>query len=191
LLEEKLQESKMTENIPKKAFGFETINHIETVKSFVHFVIDRIKLQHALFIAFFLTFGIGDGVTGAYMMEKFGSVAEANPLARYIFETDGFWGVVFTKVWYTLALIFIVHRVQVRSQDNIYWTVNGFLIALTAGGLMAINANLNAIAGEAPQTLKGFIFTYFALVLIFTHMGEFLDKHTSYPEVSIKEVIRS
>ncbi len=59
-----------------------------------------------------------------------------------------------------------------------YWTMNGFLVALTAGGLMAVNANLTAVAGQIPQAPDGIIFIYLLLVLILTEAGSFVDNHT-------------
>jgi hypothetical protein len=184
LFEEQIhQEKNMTENIQAKKIQYGLISElIDTLKLVTIFAIKRIHLQHVLFLIAFLTFGIGDGITGAYMMEKLGTGIEANPVARYLFTEQGFGGVVIAKVWFTLVILFIAFIVQLKSYDSIYWTMNGFLIALSAGGLMAINANLTALAGEMPQAPGEIVFTYLAMVLMFTEVGSIVDRRTAYPE---------
>lgn len=154
----------MTEIINQEKFTYEPVNFLELIKLLVSFVIRKINLQHVLYFTAFLVFGIGDGITGAYMMEKLGVGVESNPAARYLFITNGFWGMVAAKAWVTAVILFAAFMVQLRSSESMYWTVNGFLIALTAGGFMAVNANLTAIAGEIPQATGEIIFTYLALL---------------------------
>lgn len=166
----------MTENI-KNGLVSELVNLLKLVTIFA---VRKINLQHVLYFAAFLSFGIGDGITGAYMMETRGSGMEVNPIARYLFLTQGFGGMVVAKLWFTLVILIATYLVQLRSSDNIYWTVNGFLIAFTAGGLMAIHANLSAIAGEIPPAPGGIIFTYLFLVLVLTEIGSFVDGRTNY-----------
>ncbi len=88
----------MTENIQEK-FAYEPINILELAKLLVLFGVNKIKLQHVLYFTAFLTFGIGDGITGAYMMEKLGAGIEANPIARYLFINLGFGGMVMAKIY--------------------------------------------------------------------------------------------
>ncbi|SNQ61844.1 hypothetical protein [Candidatus Methanoperedens nitratireducens] len=133
---------------------------------------------HILYITAFITFGIGDGVTAAYMMSLLGAGIEANPAASYLFTTYGFNGIVFAKMWLTFVLLFAVFVLQLKSSTNMYWTMNGFLVALTSGGLMAVNANLTAVAGQIPQAPDEIIFIYMFLVLILTEAGSFADDHT-------------
>ena len=63
----------------------------------------RQKIQFSLAGLVFLTFGIGDGFTGAYMMNVCGILSEANPFARHIVETQGCIGLIIFKLWITLS----------------------------------------------------------------------------------------
>lgn len=170
----------MTENIQKEAYAYERIDFLGLFKLVILFAVKKLNLQHVLYFAAFLTFGIGDGITAAHMMEKLGAGIESNPLARYLFMTQGFGGMVMAKIWITVVILFTTYIVQMRSAGSMYWGINGFLIALTAGGIMAINANLTAIAGEIPQTPGEIIFVYISLVLMLTEVGGFMDKRTAY-----------
>ncbi len=164
----------MTENIQKGT----TFEIIDIIRLLTIFAVRKLNLQHILYISAFLTFGIGDGVTAAYMMSVLGAGIEANPAARYLFETYGFNGLVIAKMWLTFVVLFAVFVIQLKSSTNMYWTMNGFLVALTAGGLMAVNANLTAVAGQIPQASDEIIFIYLFLVLILTEAGSFVDNHT-------------
>lgn len=141
---------------------------------------EKVNIQHILYFTAFLAFGIADGVTGAYMMESLGANAESNLIVRYLFTTQGFEGMMIAKIWFTVVILLAIHMVQLRSPDSMYWAVNGFLIALTAGGAMAANANLTAIAGGIPQAPGEIIFAYLALVLVLTEIGSMRDKHTAH-----------
>ncbi|MDP2841155.1 MAG: hypothetical protein Q8O17_02610 [Candidatus Methanoperedens sp.] len=164
----------MTENVQRGAI-FELISNLKLITIFLVY---NINLQYVLYFTAFLAFGIGDGITGAYMMDTLGTGIESNPIARYLFMEQGFGGMVMVKIWFTFLILLSTHIIQLRSPDRMYWTVNGFLIALTAGGLMATNANLTALAGEIPQAPGEIIFTYLALVLILTEIGSFADGRT-------------
>lgn len=180
---EVLQENNMTGNIQTENTQHGFITEIVSILKLVTvFAIKRINLQHVLYFMAFLTFGVGDGITGAYMMEKLGAGIESNPIARYLFVEQGFGGMIMAKVWLTVVIFLATYIVQMRSYDDMYWTINGFLIALTAGGLMAVNANLAALAGEIPQAPGEIIFSYLALVLILTEIGSFADRSTVYSE---------
>ena len=149
-------------------------------------VLNKINLQYILYFTAFLTFGIGDGFTGAYMMGKLGTGIELNPVARQIFTTHGFLAVIAAKLWLTLMIIFTTYYLQTKVRKKTYWTVNGFLIALTAGGLMAMNANLAVIAGTILQAPFDIIFLYLSMVLIFPELGSIVDKWTDSRETIIK-----
>ncbi len=161
----------MTENIQK---GF-TSELIDVLVLLTIFAIRKLNLQHVLFLAAFLTFGIGDGVTAAYMMSMHGAGIEANPIVSYVFTVYGFDGVVVAKMWITAMMLFAAYIIQLKSPMNMYWTVNGFLTALTAGGLMAINANLSAAAGKITAAPAEIILMYLLLILILTEIGSFVD----------------
>ncbi len=118
------------------------------------------------------------GVTAAYMMSLLGAGIEANPAASYLFTTYGFNGVMLAKMWFTFAMLFAVFVIQLKSPTNMYWTINGFLAALTAGGIMAVNANLTAVSGLTPEAPGEIILIYLFLVLILTEAGSFVDNNT-------------
>lgn len=163
----------MTENIQK---GF-TSELIEIFRLLVIIAARKLNLQHVLYLTALITFGIGDGVTGAYMMSVHGAGIEANPIASYLFVSYGFDGFVAVKVWFTFVLLVASYIVQLKSPADMYWTVNGFLIALTAGGLMAVNANLSAIAGKVTTAPGEIILAYLFLVLVLTEAGSIIDGH--------------
>jgi hypothetical protein len=146
-------------------------------------VIRKVNLQHMLYFTALLTFGIGDGLTGAHMMGKLGASMELNPVARQIFLTYGFWAVLAAKILLTMIIIFAIYFIQVKIPKNTYWTVNGLLIALTAGGMMAMNANLAVITGAVPQPSSEIIFLYLSMVLILPEFGSIVDKWTDIREI--------
>lgn len=164
----------MTGNIRKGT----TFEIIDIIRLLTIFAVRKLNVQHILYITAFLIFGIGDGVTAAYMMSMLGAGIEANPAASYLFTTYGFNGLVIAKIWLTFVVLFAVFVIQLKSSTNMYWTMNGFLVALTAGGLMAVNANLTAVVGQIPQAPDEIIFVYLLLVLILTEAGSFVDNHT-------------
>src|SRR5574337_2132190 len=120
----------MTENIQR---GF-TSELIEIFRLLTIIAAKKLNLQHILYLAAFITFGIGDGITGAYMMSVRGAGIEANPIAGYLFTAHGFDGFVIAKAWFTLVILVASYMIQLKSPIDMYWTVNGFLTALTAGG---------------------------------------------------------
>ena len=152
---------------------------IDILRLLVILLVRKINHQHILCFTAFLTFGVGDGITGALMMNARGAGIEANPIMRYLFISQGFEGIVTGKVWFTLILLFAVYITQLRSSTSIYWTVNGFLIALTAGGLMAMYANLAAMAGEVPASLEIIIIIYLFLTFVFVEIGSFVDRRNT------------
>lgn len=161
----------MTENVQKGLVS----ELLSILKLFLVFAVRKLNLQHVLYLAAFIIFGILDGVTGAYMMQTHGVGIEANPIARYFFNAEGFGGMVVAKIWFTLVILFAAYITQLRSSTRIYWTVNGFLVALIAGGLMAVNANLTVLAGKVPPAPSEIIVIYIFLVLLLTEIGSFVD----------------
>lgn len=157
-------------------FVNEPINFFEIAKLLAFFAIRKINLQHRLFFAVFLLFGLGDGITGAIMMEKYGPYAESNPIMRDLFMSGGFWNVVMAKMWMIFGIFVIIYIIKLRSYDGVYWTINGFLTALAVGGWMALNANLAVLAGETPKSPNEIIFIYLALVLILIELGSLIDR---------------
>ena len=100
------------------------------------------KFQAFLAVGAFFTFGIGDSVTGALMMNLCGTSAEANPIMRYLIDTQGSIGLILFKLWVTMVLLSIVIVIQDMSTESTYWTTNGFLVAFGIGGALATTSNL-------------------------------------------------
>src|SRR5665811_967598 len=98
------------------------------------------RLKSLLFISSFLTYGLGDGISAAYMMERTGASIETNPLARFMYVSYGSKGIVALKLWFTFVILSLVSTISKRT--GAYWATNGFLFALTIGGLMATRANV-------------------------------------------------
>ncbi|MBW6471260.1 MAG: hypothetical protein K0A90_08580 [Methanosarcinaceae archaeon] len=141
----------------------------------------RRQLIQFSFAAFaFITFGIGDGVTSAYMIHINGIMAEANPLVRSVVESHGLTGLIFFKMYTTFILLSIAVILEKRSKDSSYWMTNGFFTALAIGGVMATTANLMRVYGfevlgfgmPSPAQL---ILVYLGLTFAFVTVGEFMD----------------
>jgi hypothetical protein len=167
----------MTENINNETKGFFT-ELLELLKLIVIFSIRKLNFQHGLYFTAFLTFGLGDGITSAYMMEKVGARAELNPLMSYVFMEQGIGGMVAVKIWLTLSLLFAAYIVSLKSNGHAFWTVNGFLIALCAGGILAINANLNMLNGYIHEAPEEIIAIFIILTLLLTEVGSYIDHST-------------
>ncbi len=140
------------------------------IRYFVH----KLDLQKSLFVSSFLTYGVGDGVTAVYMMEQRGVVGESNPAVRFMYANSGKNGVVTLKMWFALVILFMVWSIS--RQMKAYWTINGFLFALTLGGLMAMRANMMAAHGIEPPSPGSVIAAFLVLVILFILTGDLLDK---------------
>ncbi|MDO9516765.1 MAG: hypothetical protein Q7J10_01835 [Methanosarcinaceae archaeon] len=138
------------------------------------------KFQAFLAVGAFITFGIGDGVTGALMMNLCGTSAEANPIMRYLIDTQGSIGLIMFKLWITMALLTIVITIQDMSAESTYWTTNGFLIAFGIGGVLATTSNLMRtfsfdIFGYSTPSPVLVILVYFMLTIGLVALGGALD----------------
>lgn len=174
-------------HFPRRTYMAEIIQN-DSRAGIVHEIFDIIGLtflyifrhntvQRVLATLAFLTFGIGDGLTGAMLMETRGIGAESNFIAQRIFATSGFTGMILGKIFITMVILTVVFAFYTLSNRRNYWMTNGFLAALTAGGLMAINANLSAITGIPFSSPAEIISIYLSMVLIFTEAGELIDRH--------------
>ena len=160
------------------------------VKRYVFKFNRRQKIQFLLASVVFLTFGIGDGFTGAYMMNICGIFAEANPFARHIVETQGCISLILFKLWMTFTLLLIVIRIEKFSKHPMYWMTNGFLVALGFGGIMATITNLMriydvAIFGYGVQSPLLIIQVYTGLMFVLVLFGNLIDnsKYSKFPHV--------
>jgi hypothetical protein len=138
------------------------------------YIYSKITLQRALYLSAFSTYGIGDGVTAAYMMDNIGVMREANPLARMMYMSNGKQGIISLKLWFALVILFIVWVASRKT--GIYWTINGFLFALTMGGAMAMRANVMATLGMAPPSPGSIIMTFLFMVVLLVMIGDIVDK---------------
>ncbi|HJH29562.1 MAG TPA: hypothetical protein C5S51_07710 [Methanosarcinaceae archaeon] len=148
------------------------------------------KIQFLLASLVFFTFGIGDGFTGAYMMNVCGILSEANPFARHIVETQGWIGLIIFKLWITLTLLSIVLSIEKISNNPMYWMTNGFLVALGLGGIMATIANLMriydfVIFGYGVPSPLLVVLVYTGLMFVLVSFGSLIDnrKHSKFPYV--------
>lgn len=140
----------------------------------------RQKIQFCFAAFAFITFGIGDGVTGAYMMHVSGIIAEANPIVRYVVESHGFIGIILFKMYMTFMLLLIAFLLEIRSKDSAYWRTNGFFVSLAIGGVMATTANLMRVYGfevlghglPSPALI---ILIYLSLTILLIMLGESID----------------
>ncbi len=138
------------------------------------YLVKAVNLQRVLFLFSFLTYGVGDGITAVYMMERIGIMREVNPLVRFMYATSGTHGVIVMKIWFVFIILFLAWVIAKRSEA--YWTVNGFLCALIVGGVMAMGANLMALYGMEPPAPGSIIMTFLFLTVLFVMLGDLMDK---------------
>lgn len=144
------------------------------MKFLLLYLADKITLQRILYLLALTTFGIGDGVTAAYMIERSGTVREINPVVRLAYFYSGGQGIVFVKTWLTTLILSLVWFIS-RKKNN-YWMVNGFLFALFIGGIMAMRANIMAGLGLVPPSPISIVMTYLLLALLFITIGDEIDQ---------------
>jgi len=145
------------------------------LKIIFYSVKNNITLQRLLYLFAFLSFGLGDAVTGGYIMNSRGPFIETNPIIRYLFINDGLEGVLLVKLSFTFILLLLIHRIQGKSNVSAYWTVNMTLIALTSLGLIGIYFNLMSLSAN-PPALSQMLFIYAFILLILIEAGDFIDR---------------
>ena len=138
----------------------------------IKYLISMANLQRLLYLLSFLTYGIGDGVTAAYMIEKIGVMREANPFVQLVYASSGAQGVITFKIWFAFIILLLVWIVSRRT--NTYWTINGFLAALCMGGIMAVRANLMAAYGMTPPSPESVIMAFLILTVLFVMIGDMM-----------------
>ncbi len=149
--------------------------HISLIAAMKKYLISAANLQRLLFLLSFLIYGVGDGVTAAYMIEKTSVMEEANPLVQFIYFSSGVQGVIAFKIIFGLIILLPVWIVSRRT--NTYWTINGFLAALCIGGIMAIETNLMVANGMIPPSPELVILAFLILTVLFVIIGDMVDKH--------------
>ena len=162
----------------------------DIIKLLFHYIIKRIKTQQILSILALLTFGLGDALTGAMMMESRSIGGEANSIVVYIYSNNGLAGLIAAKISFTLVLIFAAFLIYWNSNGKSYWMVNGFLISLVIFGLMASISNIQASLGLSFLSPSKIMFIFFGLILVLVEAGDIIDNQISNKQMngaSLKE----
>lgn len=162
----------------------------EIIKLLFQYIIKRIKTQQILSILALLTFGLGDALTGAMMMETRGTSIEANSIVAYIYSNNGFFGLIAAKISFTLILIFAAFLIYWNSNRKSYWMVNGFLISLTLFGIMATISNIQASLGFSFLSPSKIIFIFFAMILILVEFGDIIDNRIAQNQINDASMTR-
>ena len=135
------------------------------------------RLQGALFLLAFLTFGIGDAITSAWMVEQRGIMGEGNLIVRYIILNFGASDFILIKLCVTFVLLLLPFLIL---DETYYWIISGYLVSFIVAGTLGIILNIQASRNEilflsAEQAMTLFII----LVLILTSIGERIDKQAN------------
>jgi hypothetical protein len=109
------------------------------------------------------------------MMESRGISAEYNTLIQHIFVNYGLSGLIAAKLW----LIIVPLIIASTSVKNSYWLVNGVLVSLILAGLMAIQANLLALASLPHMGPMEINFLYLKVLFILAVAGMIMDSYFS------------
>ena len=135
----------------------------------------KLNLQHLLYFFVFVTFDIGDAVTASMMMEARGISAEYNSLVQNIFVNYGLSGLIGAK----LLLIIVPLIIASTVVKNSYWFINGVLVSLTLAGLMATQANLQALASLPHMSPMEINLLYLKILFILAVVGMIMDSYFS------------
>lgn len=158
----------MTENMKNKSV--DSIHFIKRIMS-------HISIQHFLYLLAFTTFGIGDALTGALLMNIKGVAAESNVFFSHLYSTQGPEIFIITKLWITLVILLLVFISYIQSHGKSYWMINGLLAAISIGGIMAIQANIQAIYGYPFIDPSKIILLNLTFVFVFVMLGDLIDSH--------------
>jgi len=139
------------------------------------YVSRKLNLQHFLYFLVFVTFDIGDAVTAVMMMESKGIGVEYNPIAQNIFVNYGLSGLIAAKLLFIIVPLIIASMVV----KNSYWFINGILVSLTIVGLMAIQANIQKLAGLPHMSPIEINFLYLEVLFILIIAGTIMDNYFS------------
>jgi len=130
------------------------------------------NLRHFLFFAAFLTFGIGDALTAALMINMKGHGAEFNFLFSDLYDS---YGVVCFIIVKLILVIMVLFAAYVISRCGGYWLINGWLTALTIGGTMAMCSNLLSTYDIFYINPFRIIACYLVLTFVFVFAGAHFD----------------
>ena len=141
--------------------------------------IGLISMQPFLYILAFTTFGIGDALTGAFLMSIKGVSAESNAFFSHVYSTQGPGMFIAIKLWATLVILLLVLISYIQSHGKDYWATNGFLAALSIGGIMAVQANIQAIFNYPFMNPSVIILIFLMLMFVFVMTGNFVDSQVA------------
>lgn len=134
------------------------------------------RFQGILCLLVFLTWGLGDALTGIYMVEQQGLMQEGNIIVRSIIAYYGAPTFFMFKISFTLLILFTPF---VLKEENTYWMINGYLFSFIIGGVMAMILNMQAAMNQPLLILpQQVILIYISSLLIMTNIGEMVDKVT-------------
>ena len=149
-------------------------NELHPIRSFWY-----TRFQGALFLLALLTYGLGDALTSAMMIERQGLMREGNAIVRYIISYYGIANFIEIKIWFTLLILLVPLMLFSKKKEPIYWMMNGYFASFFILGTLAMILNLQAAANEPlflqPQHV---ILIFISLILILTNIGELIDKMT-------------
>ncbi len=138
------------------------------------------RLQGALFLLAFLTFGIGDTLSSIMMIEQQGVMGEANPLIRYIIFNYGTSEYIVIKISFTIVILFVPFLIL---DESAYWMISGYLVSFIVAGILGTVLNIQAAKNEqlffSPEQV---IFLFLISVLVLTGIGEEIDKR-KHPKI--------
>jgi hypothetical protein len=106
-------------------------------------------------------------------MDARGIGAEYNSIIRYIYVNHGLAGLITAKLWFIIIPLMIASIVNKQS----YWLINGILTALIIAGIMAIQANLQALAGVPFTSPTDITLLYIKMLVILGTAGSLVDEH--------------
>ncbi len=153
--------------------NIETI--VEIIKLLFQYAIRKIRMQQVLVILVLLTYGLGDALTSAMMMDARSLNGESNLIVSNIYATSGLAGLVAVKLLFSTALILAAFTIYWKSGGKSYWMVNGFLVSLILFGSMAMAANIQAALGYPFIAPTHILLIFFIFVFILVEAGDIMD----------------
>ena len=137
------------------------------------------RFQGGLFLLALLTYGLGDALTSAIMIERQGLMREGNAIVRYIVSYYGISNFIEIKIWFTFIILMAPFLLYLSSREPNYWMINGYYTSFFVAGTLAIILNLQAAANQ-PLLLQPehVVLIFISLILILTNIGELIDKMT-------------
>lgn len=153
-------------------------SEFDLFRLFFRYLSRKLTFQHFLYFFVFVTFDIGDAVTASMMMEARGISAEYNTLVQHIFVNYGLSGLIGAK----LLLIIVPLIIASRAVKNSYWFINGVLVSLILAGLMATQANLQAMASLPYMSPMEINVLYLKILFVLSAVGMIMDSYSESRE---------